>query len=117
MFASQLTINDGTADKVYDQVAFGTYEATRREAAAPLDQPNTMRIAHDVKSKETRTLVDFSRVVEDATTGEQDTIRCYSVFVVPSKVATSAQVTSVATSLKNFLGGAGNIAKLINCEA
>lgn len=116
MFASQLTINNGLVDKVYDQVAFGDYRSVRRDASAPLDQPSTMSVSHDIKTKETRSLVSFDIVVEDPVTQQQATIRAYTVLVIPSKIATTAQVTACATSLKNFLAGAGNIAKLINCE-
>jgi hypothetical protein len=118
MFANDITLSDGATNHVYSLVGMALLDSQRRNAAAPLDQPENMRISHQTTGKllETvnRSRVLLTKVVEDAS-GNQGEIKVSLVVQVPAKLTTTAAALLVAKQLIVF-GSDANLTKVLNLE-
>jgi hypothetical protein len=118
-FATDITLSDGAVNHVYSSVGGSLYDVTRRNATAALDQPELIRISHQVTGKAltttNRSRVVISKTVEDAA-GNQDEIKVSLIIQVPAKLTTAAAVLLVAKQIVAFSTDA-NIGKVINLES
>lgn len=113
------TLTDGTVDHNYDLRNYDGRRAIRKDDQSTLDLPATMTIQHSetgsgLQSKQNSN-VRFDRVVEDAD-GNQGTIECLWTLRIPTKIATTAQVTEQVNQLIDFLGTGTYVAQVINGE-
>lgn len=118
MFSNDITLSDGTTNHVYSLVGMSLLDSTRRNAAATLDQPEEMRISHQITgsglSTYNRSRVYLSKVVEDSE-GNQGEIKVSLLVQVPAKVTTASAVLLVAKQMVAFMTDA-NIGKVTNLE-
>lgn len=118
MFANDITLSDGTANHVYSLVGMNLLDSTRRNASAPLDQPEEMKISHQVTgsglSTVNRSRVQLVKVVEDGS-GNQGEIKISLLCQLPAKITTAAAALLVAKQLVAFSTDA-NLTKVFNLE-
>lgn len=118
-FTADITLSDGTTNHVYSDVGgSGLFDRQRRNAAAPLDQPEDLRISHQITGSAltttNRSRVQLSKVVEDAS-GNQGTIKVSLLVQTPAKITTAAAVLLVQKQLVAFMSD-GNLGKINNLE-
>lgn len=120
MFPNPIALNNGTIAVNFDNRGNTENQSNFIDASASLDQTHTLTIAHTStnvgKPNETRrSKYRFDRVVENAQ-GVQGTVSVYLNVVVPTKVATSTQVTEEINLMMDFLGQTGFDGKILRAE-
>jgi hypothetical protein len=100
MATDPIVINDGSEDKTYGQISLTGSEAIYRDIATSLVEPSTLRISHQLGTKNTsidRHLVSFQVIENDD--DDAETPYTGSVHVV---IAAPRQTVGSAALLKEF---------------
>lgn len=119
-FADDVVLNDGTSNFTYSMVSLVAGKSIRKDASQDLNTPGILTISHQVNGTGSaavaRRMVRVDKTIEDGSSGDIATISAHIVLTVPNNVITKADVTAEVTKLTGFLGGAGNLDKLLNGE-
>lgn len=100
-------INDGSADITYNLQSLTGSEAIYRDAASSLSEPNSLRISHQISSKQhgvDRHLVSFQRITNDDDDLETPyTGTVHVVISAPRDAVTQSELEKEWIKLSTFL--------------
>lgn len=120
MFANDITLaGDAASSTTYALRGIIDGRSVRGDAASGLSQPRNLVISHQEVKRTgyvaNRHLVRLDRTEIDLNNVEAN-LSVQLVVESPQSIVTAAQVKDAITQLKNFLGTAGYVDKLLNGE-
>lgn len=109
MAINPLTLNDGTADVTYSNTFLNDTEARYRSDLDTISEPNVIRIAHQLASKNTgsdRTLIQTQITKTDDDEAETPFTGTVNITLArPRKVITEAMMKAELTKAYNYAKG------------
>jgi hypothetical protein len=128
MYASDITLNDGTNDHVYSQTLLFNGKSVRADAEQSVSEPNLLTISHEVANNgrvssvimrdNTRT-VTASSVSGCAVSSISDVVRTqFKIAYNPTvdRDTINAELTAQLKEIIGFLGVEANFTKFLNRE-
>jgi hypothetical protein len=122
MFATDITLTRTSGSKTYSLQSITGGRSVRSDAAAPLGQPNTLTISHQVAQQSGIVVDRHLARFDDSTAGTiagSTVVTNPSVQLVlscPRQVTTVAQMKDALSALTAFLAVGANVDKLLNNE-
>jgi len=119
-FPDDVTLNNGTADKIYSIISMAGGKSIRKDAAQELSAPKTLTISHQTNGTGTaaiaRRMIRLDETFPDSD-GEAETVSIHTVITVKTAgSATKERVQELMNEHSGFLVGVGNLAKVLNGE-
>lgn len=123
MFSADLTLtNVDASTQTYSQISLVDAKCIRKDATKPMSTPAALTISHQSYGKglnvRDKHLVRLDHSKADTDADDNSVLSCSTYFVIdnPQRLFTEAEIADMINQLAEFLGGAGNLTKILNGE-